>query len=69
MPEKHEYQGETYYYNNGHWTDRNHIIVPMAINGQLDRTFGKRRTHSVRRSNRGCRVWVRVLPGCYGCRG
>ena len=69
MPEKYEYQGEIYYFSNGHWTDSNHIIVPLVLKECLDQRFGKKKVNSIRKRNRGCRVWVRILPGCYGCRG
>lgn len=69
MSEKYEYQGETYYYRNGHWTDKYYIIVPMAISSQLDHTFKKKAVRPIRRVNRGYNVWIRILPGCYGARG
>ncbi len=66
MPEKHEFQGEIYYFHNGQWTDRNHIIVPMAINSQLNHNFGKKKARPIRKSGCGYNVWIRILPGSYG---
>ena len=66
MPEKYEYQGEIYYFNNGYWTDSRHIIVPIAINSQLDHRFKKKKVRPAGKSNRGYNLWIRILPGCYG---